>query len=77
MSMDPMFSKLSMLRLRRLLMDFFGRGPDHGPWEEPFGGVRAPRGTAPPGRDAAASVTEPEPDALVAAVGRVRQDRRP
>jgi hypothetical protein len=75
MSVNPMFSTLSMSRLRRLLMDFFGRGPNHGPWEEPFSGVRVPRGPAPPGRNAAAAVTEPEPDALVTAVGRVQQDR--
>jgi hypothetical protein len=71
MSMD------SMLRIRELLMRLFRQGGSQGPGEEPFSGVRVPRGSSPRGRAAAAAVMEPEPDVLVAAVGRVRQDRRP
>jgi hypothetical protein len=58
------------LELEREMESF----PD--PPEDPFAGVRAPRRRGPGGRHSGIALTEPEPDELAGAVGRLRRHRQ-
>lgn len=63
-------------RLKQLAALLKGRLPPlSGPPGDPYAHVREPRKRGPGGRHSAVAVVEPEPDRLIDATGRARDDR--
>lgn len=66
-----MFERLKQLAARLRLSGGFPFLPD--PPKDPFAGVRVPRQHGSGGRHSGIALSEPEPDELVSAVGRLRR----